>query len=417
MNATDSDILTAVRAWFGPAPPRRLAIALSGGGDSVALLHILTRAFEPGQVQLVAATVDHGLRAGSAAEAAQAGRQAEALGVPHYTLRWQGWDGQGNLQDAARAARYDLLCDWALGQGIGALAVAHTADDQAETLLMRLGRAAGVTGLSGILPRRLRGGVMILRPLLEIGRGALRAYLLRNGLEWAEDPSNLDTRFTRVRAREALSALADLGLTPAALSDVARNMARAEEALGWSAFEAARAATRVAAGCVVLAPRALRLMPEEIARRLLVGALTWVGGASYPPRRRPVEALLADLHRGQRATLAGCRILSHRGEIWVCRELKALEGVCAAPGHVWDRRWRLSGPGAEGCEIRALGEAGLLHCPDRAETGLPRAALAASPAVWRGAELVAAPLAGHPAGWHAEPAEDGPGYPAFLLSH
>ena len=417
MSASESDIPAAVRAWFGAAPPRKLAIALSGGGDSVALLHILTRTFAPGEVQLFAATVDHGLRDGSAAEAAEAGRQAEALGVPHSVLRWQGWDGQGNLQDAARAARYDLLCDWALGRGIGALAVAHTADDQAETLLMRLGREAGVTGLVGIPPRRLRGAVMILRPLLHLGRDELRGYLRRNGLSWAEDPSNLDPRFTRVRARAALSGLADLGLTPAALAHVARNMARAEEALGWSAFEAARASTRIAAGCVVLDPRALRLMPEEIARRLLVGALAWVGGGTYPPRRRPVEALLQDLHRGQPATLAGCRIVHYRGEIWVCREFNAVRDTSVAPGAVWDRRWRLTGPPAQGCEIRALGADGLLLCPERAETGLPRAALEPSPAVWRGEELVAAPLAGPAAGWRAEPAEDGPGFAASLLSH
>ncbi|TDK48019.1 tRNA lysidine(34) synthetase TilS [Antarcticimicrobium luteum] len=417
MSASDADILAAVRAWFGPQPPARLAIALSGGGDSVALLHILSRAFEPRQVRLAAATVDHGLRADAAQEAAAAARQAAALGVPHAILRWRGWDGQGNLQDAARTARYDLLSDWALGQGIGALAVAHTADDQAETLLMRLGRAAGVTGLAGIPPRRLRGAVMILRPLLGIGRDDLRAYLRRNGLEWSEDPSNLDTKFTRVRAREALSGLADLGVTPAALTHVARNMVRAEEALGWAAFEAARTAARVAAGCVVLDPRALRLMPDEIARRLLVGALAWVGGGGYPPRRRPVAALLADLHRGQGATLAGCRVLEHRGEIWICREVNALHDIRVAPGGIWDRRWRLSGPGAQGCEIRALGAAGLAHCPERAATGAPRAALEASPAVWREGDLIAAPLAGRAAGWRAEPAEDGPAFPATLLSH
>lgn len=417
MSASDSDILAAVRAWFGPAPPAKLAVALSGGGDSVALLHILARCFDPGQVELIAATVDHGLRDGSAQEAAEAGQQASALGVPHTILRWQGWDGQGNLQEAARAARYDLLCDWALGQGAGALAVAHTADDQAETLLMRLGRAAGVTGLSGIPPRRLRGAVMLLRPLLGLRRDDLRAYLRRHSLNWAEDPSNRDTRFARVRARAALSGLADLGVTAASLAEVACNMARADAALGWSAFEAARTASRVAAGCVVFDPAALRLMPDEIARRLLIGALTWVGGGVYPPRRRPVEALLEDLHRGQSATLAGCRILPHGGEIWVCREVHALRESRAAPDALWDRRWRLTGPAVAGDEIRALGAAGLAQCPGHAATGHPRAALEPTPAIWRGEELIAAPLAGRAAGWRAELAKDGPAFAASLLSH
>ena len=417
MNPADSDILGAVRAWFGPAPPSKIAVALSGGGDSVALLHILTRCFDPGQVRLMAATVDHGLRDGSTREAEEAGRQSEAFGVPHTILRWRGWDRSGNLQDAARAARYDLLCDWALGHGAGALAVAHTADDQAETLLMRLAREAGVAGLAGIPPRRLRGGVTILRPLLGITRADLRAYLRHHGLTWAEDPSNRDGRFARVRARAAMADLAPLGVTATTLAGVARNMAQAEQALGWAAFEAARSAASVVAGCVVLDPRALRLMPAEIARRLLTGAIRWVGRSVYPPRRRPVAALLDDLHRGQGGTLGGCRILHARGDIWICREVNALRDTCAAPGAVWDGRWRLTGPAMAGDEVRALGATGLSLCPGWAETGLPRAALEPAPAVWNGDELRAAPLAGLGAGWRAEPACDGPAFAASLLSH
>lgn len=417
MSPSDSDIQEAVRAWFDPAPPSRIAVALSGGGDSVALLHVLTRCFDPAQVQLFAATVDHGLRDGSTREAEEAGHQAEALGVPHTILRWRGWDGAGNLQDAARAARYDLLCDWALGRGAGALAVAHTADDQAETLLMRLAREAGVAGLAGIPPRRLRGGVTILRPLLGITRADLRAYLRRNGLTWAEDPSNRDERFARVRARRAMAGLAPLGVTPATLAGVARNMARAEQALGWATFEAARTGARIVAGCVVLDPKALRLMPEEIARRLLTGAVRWIGRSDYPPRRRPVAALLDDLHRGKGGTLGGCRILQARGDIWICREVNALRDTRAAPGAVWDGRWRLTGPAMAGDEVRMLGATGVPLCPDRAETGLPRAALEPSPAVWNGDELRAAPLAGLDAGWRAEPAGDGPAFAASLLSH
>jgi len=417
LSASDADILAAVRAWFGAAPPAKLGIALSGGGDSVALLHILARCFDPGQVRLFAATVDHGLRDGSAREAEDAGRQAEALGVPHTILRWRGWDGTGNLQEAARAARYDLLCDWAAGLGVGALAVAHTADDQAETLLMRLAREAGVAGLAGIPPRRLRGTVAILRPLLGIGREDLRGYLRRHGLTWAEDPSNVDDRFARVRARKALELLAPLGVTPAALAAVARNMARAEDALGWQAFEAAQRDARVAAGCVTVGARTLRLLPEETARRLLAGAVAWVGGSPYPPRRRPVEALLSDVAQGRAATLGGCRIVHHRAAVWICREVNAVRAERAAPGRLWDGRWRLVGPDLPGGEVRALGAAGLSRCPGWAETGLPRAALEPSPALWRGADLVAAPLAGCGAGWRAEPAEDGPAFPASLLSH
>ncbi|MGD9864936.1 MAG: tRNA lysidine(34) synthetase TilS [Pseudodonghicola sp.] len=418
MTAADSEILHQVRGAFGATPPDRLGVALSGGGDSVALLHLLTRCFTGAPVRLFAATVDHGLRPEAAAEAAEAGRLAEALGVPHSVLRWQGWDGGGNLQDAARQARYRLLGGWARGQGIGTLAVGHTADDQAETLLMRLGRASGVAGLSGMAPRRmLEEGVMLARPLLAIGRQELRAYLRRQGLSWAEDPSNLDDRFARVRARCALEALAPLGITPTALSDVARNMARADQALGWAAFQAAGDLARIEAGCVVLQGRGLALLAEEITRRLLAAAIGWIGGQAYPPRRAPMEHLLADLRQGGGGTLAGCRVLSRRGEIWICREYNAVRDLRAAPGARWDRRWLLAGAAAPGAEVGALGPEGLAQCADRAATGLPRAALEASPALWQDGRLVAAPLAGSPNGWHAILPEGEAAFRAALLSH
>mgnify|MGYP000725309698 CR=1 FL=1 len=130
LNAPDSHILAAVRASFRSAPPPKLGVAVSGGGDSVALLHALTRCFEPGQVELHAATVDHGLRPAAKDEAARVGQLCDALGVPHKVLTWSGWDGSGNLQAEARRARYRLLGDWLRKRGVSALALGHTADQQ-----------------------------------------------------------------------------------------------------------------------------------------------------------------------------------------------------------------------------------------------------------------------------------------------
>ncbi|MFC3118710.1 tRNA lysidine(34) synthetase TilS [Jhaorihella thermophila] len=252
MTDVDSSILAQVRDWFGDALPERLGVAVSGGGDSVALLHILTRCFGENGPEIHAVTVDHGLRAESADEAAMVARMAGALSVPHDTLCWEGWDGAGNLQDQARRARYRLLSRWARSSGIEMLALAHTADDQAETVLMRLGRAAGVDGLSGIPERRIEGGVTFVRPLLGVTRQALRAYLVRNAIEWVEDPSNRDDRFDRIRARRALEALQPLGITVTALADVARHMAQARAALDWYSFLAARDVARLDAGDVLL---------------------------------------------------------------------------------------------------------------------------------------------------------------------
>ncbi len=174
MNPEDLAISRAVRAAFGETPPRRIGIAVSGGGDSTALLLSLARGFAETGVTLHAATVDHGLRPEAAAEARAAAGQAADLGISHDTLRWQGWDGAGNLQDQARRARYALLSDWARGQGIPTVALGHTSDDRAETVLMRLGRAAGVDGLAAMHRERWVDGIRFLRPMLSLTREDLR---------------------------------------------------------------------------------------------------------------------------------------------------------------------------------------------------------------------------------------------------
>ena len=414
--SADGDILGAVRAQFH-SPPARLGVAVSGGGDSVALLHILSRCFDPGTVELHAATVDHGLRQEAADEARAVAALAEILDVPHSVLTWRDWDGAGNLQDQARRARYRLLGDWARARGIEQVALGHTADDQAETVLMRLARSSGVTGLSAIPARRTLHGVTFLRPMLGLERAALRAYLRRQGIAWAEDPSNDDDRFDRVRARKALQVLEPLGLTATGLAAVAGNMAQAREALDWYSFLAARELARIDAGAVVLDLRGFRVLPEEIARRLLVRAVMWISGADYPPRRSATATVLGALRRGRSATLGGCRVLSAQGAIWICREYNAVRALSLPAGATWDGRWQLYGDSAADIELRALGRRGLRHCQDWRDSGRPLAALAATPAVWSGDDLVAAPLAGLCNGWRAELIGGDEAFFTTLLSH
>lgn len=417
---SDAEIVTAVRDSFFAAPPAQLGIALSGGGDSLALLHILTRTFEPGQVALFAATVDHRLRDGSRAEAEQAAAQAAALGVPHDILTWEpGWDGTGNLQDRAREARYRLLTDWARGRNIAVLALGHTADDQAETVLMRLARASGVTGLSAMRARRVKDGLCLMRPLLELSRAELRAYLTRVGLTWIEDPSNDDLRFDRVRVRRALGVLDEIGITPRALSAVARNMDQAREALDWYSFLAARDHLRVEAGDVLVDLRGFRTLPDEIARRLVLRALAWIGGGPHPPRRSAAVALVDAMRRGQAGTLAGCRVLCTPQGLRICREYNAVRRHHRPAGDLWDGRWRLHSETDDGAgaELRPLGRRGLMACPDWRETARPNASLVASPSVWRGDDLVAAPLAGWPQGWQATLDGGVDAFFASFLSH
>lgn len=418
MSLTDQDIIAAVSAPFTTAPPARLGVAVSGGGDSIALLHILTRCFQDQDVTLCAATVDHGLRPESAEEARRVARLCADLDVEHEVLQWADWDGSGNLQDQARRARIRLLSEWARRQGIHVVALGHTADDQAETVLMRLARSAGVNGLSAMSVRTTRDSITILRPMLGLTRADLRDYLTRNGLSWSDDPSNEDLRFDRIKARDALAVLAPLGITAQKLSEVASYMGQARDALDWHAFLAARSHVRVDGGSIVIDLRGFRTLPEEISRRLLVRSVQWINGAEYAPRRAALGDLVAALRDRRSVTLAGCRAVAQGSAIWLCRECEAVRHETAAPGSAWDGRWRVIGPDAgDQIEVRALGTEGLAQCDGWRAVGRPRPALTSTPAVWRGNLLLAAPLAGHPAGWEAEIIGGDESFFASLLSH
>ncbi|GHF41983.1 tRNA lysidine(34) synthetase TilS [Seohaeicola zhoushanensis] len=413
----DAELLTQVRAAFSGAPPARLAVAVSGGGDSVALMQLLRQAFDPSQVQIEAATVDHGLRPEAAAEAAAAGEQARALGIPHSVLLWRDHAG-GNLQDNARRARFRLLADWARGRAIGHVALGHTADDQAETVLMRLARAAGADGLAAMRPARVQHGVTFLRPMLSLTRAELRDYLLRYGIGWAEDPSNADDSYDRVKARQILPQLAPLGITAPVLAEVAANMARSRDALDFYTHRAACEIAEVRGGAVAIDPAGFRDLPDEIARRLLIRAIRWIAGGDYPPRRAPVAALAEALREGRAGALGGCLMVHRQGRAWICREPEAVAGLRVPAGGLWDNRWRLCGGVAQpGEEIAALGESGLAQCPDWRAEGLPRAAQLAGPALWRGDTLIAAPLAGAGRGWSATLEDGEEGFASGVLSH
>lgn len=373
-------------------PP--LGLAVSGGGDSVALLHLAVAAGVP----VAVATVDHGLRAEAAAEAAAVARACAGLGVAHVTLRWH-WDGQGNLQDRARRGRLALLSDWAKGAGLRAVALGHTEDDLAETFLMRLQRGAGVDGLSAMAARREVAGVAFVRPLLAVGRSELRDWLAARGVAWAEDPSNENDRFARVRARRMVATLDAAGIGARVLADTARRMAEVRDALEVQARAAAADVARIEAGDVLLDAAGFAALSAEMRRRLLLAAILWVGSAEYGPRGAELLRLRDAVAAGRGATLAGCRVTVAKGSVRVGREARAVAGLEVAAGAVWDGRWRAIGGDNKDLTLRALGAGGLALCPDWRATGLPRATLLAAPALWRGGELLAAPLAGFGQGW------------------
>jgi len=395
------DLSAQIRASAPPGRFARLGVAVSGGGDSVALLHLLAAWADRPTLHVV--TVDHRLRPEAADEAAGVARLCARLGVPHDTLHWQGWDGRGNLPDAARRARYGLMSDWARARALDAVALGHTADDQAETFVMRLARGAGIDGLSAMAPERHAWGMLWLRPLLAARRADLRAYLVSIGATWAEDPSNEDPSYDRVRARAVLSALGPLGISAEGIAAVTTHLREVREVVAHATLRAAQEVLRIEAGDVVFDRARLAAQPAELRRRLMAQALRWVARADYGPRAAGMAELTRAALAGSAGTLHGCLVLPEGPAFRVCREAAAVANCrVATPGALWDGRWRLTGPDEKGLEIRALGEDGLRLCKDWRDQPRPRAALAADPAVWRGHELVAAPLAGMALGWSAE---------------
>jgi len=295
---------------------RGVVLAVSGGTDSTALLLLASRWRDGGgTVPLSVATVDHGLRPESAQECAMVAALAARYGLPCRILRWQGPKPNSRLQERARQARLVLLARAAEEAGADAVALAHTRDDQAETVLMRLAHGSGPDGLAGMRAETVHGGITLLRPLLHTPRVELADLLRAERLSPIEDPSNADPRFERVRARRLLAAIAPLGLTAERLARLAERQARASDAL--DAIAAARFAALSSEGAAGLSlpTSAFSAEAEEIRLRILARGLVALGGPEASPLRlERLETLAGEVGgaiasaRPLRRTLAGATI-------------------------------------------------------------------------------------------------------------
>lgn len=425
----DQRFAEAIGAALGPDFPTDIALAVSGGGDSMAMLTLAHNWTRVWGLRLWVVTVDHGLRPEAATEAAMVAEECAALGHPHAVLRWH-WDGQGNLMDAARRARLDLINRWR--GGISHVLMAHTADDLAETFLMRLARGAGVEGLSAMAPLRrvhLPGPVLplpaadvtgacppqpatraaefaVLRPCLDMRRAELRHYLRTLRGRWVEDPSNDDPAYDRVRMRHLLTTLAPQGLGLDILAEAARRQARAAEALRaraaqvWEALRPPAGDARAREGEILFDRAGYQDVERDTQLRLLAAALRFVAGAAYPPREAPLEGLLDRLLGGGGGTLHGCEARCDRDRLVVFRELAAVEGPVRlgnAPV-LWDGRWQVFRPDLKGLTLRALGEEGWRQRPPGQEPQRPHASARSCPAVFDGDRLVACDVFGPDAG-------------------
>ncbi|NEW92471.1 tRNA lysidine(34) synthetase TilS [Rhodopseudomonas sp. BR0M22] len=275
-----------------------ILLAVSGGPDSLALMWLAARwrrALKCGPA-LVVATVDHGLRPEAAQEARAVKRLAASLDLPHRTLRWRGAKPASGIQAAARAARYPLLAEAALRAGATHIMTAHTRDDQAETVLMRLSRGSGIAGLAAMARETERDGVVLARPLLDVPKARLLATLAKAGIGFATDPSNVDPRFARPRWRELMPMLAAEGCDARSLARLAARAARADAALERMADGAEQflASSRGVSDRPGIDAVAFSGLPAEIRIRLLVRSLTQQGYEG-PPELGKVEALASAL--------------------------------------------------------------------------------------------------------------------------
>ncbi|QDM41381.1 tRNA lysidine(34) synthetase TilS [Altererythrobacter sp. TH136] len=285
-------------------------MAVSGGPDSIALM-LLCHACRPGQFEV--ATVDHGLRADSAAEAAMVAKICDQLGIRHATLPVE--VSGGNLQNAARTARYAALGRWARDRDLVALATAHHGDDQAETVIMRLNRGSGISGLSGIRPMTSHPGtgIAIFRPLLNWSKDELTEIVTGAGISPATDPSNADPRFDRAQVRAALKG-ADW-LNPLAIARSAALLHESDLALGWIAAQIWDRTIAYVDDAVEWSPQD---EPRAVRLRIVARAIAEAGGTDFTMSAvaRLHDAIINQDVRG--GTLAGVQLSVRKGT-WTFR--------------------------------------------------------------------------------------------------
>lgn len=372
---------------------RAVGLAVSGGPDSTALMHLFVRwrrdaAPRPHGIVL---TVDHGLRPEAAGEAQAVVAAAHGLGLDARVLRWEGAKPASGIQEAAREARYRVLAEAMRVDALDAIVTAHTQDDQAETLLMRLARGSGLDGLAAMPALTHLSGMTLIRPFLGVEKARLLATLDALGIGYCSDPSNTDPRFERPRLRAAAPALAGLGLTNAALARTARRLDRARQALDAATDGLARDSTSVSnLGVAVVDGRKLAAAPEEIAIRLVARIVPAIGGDPGPPSLAKVEALTGWL----RTATGGARTLGRtearldegRRAIFLREALRSpLPVVSLSPGArlLWDGRFLITlEADREAVVIRSGGPADAAGCGKARQT-LPLAV--------RNGEVVASP--------------------------
>lgn len=372
----------------------RLALAVSGGSDSMAMLRMVHEwaSAQDKAPTIFVLTVDHGLREAAAKEAQHVAQWCADLGIAHETLRWAGQKPLTGIQAKARAARYDLMSAWCIAHNVPGLLTAHTADDQAETVVMRSARTSSAKSLAGIWPERDWNGVRVLRPLLGLRRADLRHYLNAQNQNWIDDPSNDDVRFERVRVRQALAGDAE-GFAEQALAAQRETRHAAGLAMRWCdenfivyetgflKFSRSQFASQIAA------------VQDEI----LLQVIGQCGSRAVPELQKRLDILRWLVTAGgSRRALGGVIFAKRKHDILAGREpgrISAVPLVIPQSGEVvWDHRFRISAIAG----ALVVPAANLSNLPRRKD--IPAFIQAGLPVVLQDNEVLAAPYLGIGAG-------------------
>lgn len=402
---TPADVRFSLNQLGVPASAR-LAVAVSGGADSLCLAALL-KDVQP----VVALVVDHCLRPSSAAETQLTSDRLAALGVESEVLVWR-YDQlpTANIQAVAREARYGLMSEWCNANQIEFLCTAHHMDDQAETMMLRMARGSGVYGLAGMAGTRDLGrGVTLVRPLLGVPKNRLIATLNMKNLKWVEDPSNQNEIFDRVKIRNLLADPPLEGFRADRLAATAQRMRRSREALEFYQRQWLSDAVEFSgAGYAVLDKAKFNDVPEDIYLRALNSVIQFSGGGGYAPRfeklMRLAGALTDDGFSGH--TLSGVKFAPFAdGKILVTREISAMEKAKSISSDaLWDGRFVVGETGeapGHNLLIGPLGDAGrkiiVEHFADMSGDAftIPKQALPTLPAIFEGERLIAVPHMGY----------------------
>jgi len=393
---------------FNIKPTQKIAIGVSGGSDSLALV-LLANSWA--KMPIVAITVDHKLRKESEYEAQQVSRWLEKYNIQHHILNWEGDKPDSNIQSNARDARYKLMTEFCKANKIKNLLIAHNKEDQAETLLIRLMRGSGLEGLCGMSDEVIINQTRTLRPLLDTKKEDLRSYLrsLRQG--WVEDPSNENDKFTRVQVRNFIKSSPEPDLLVSRLVNTCSNLQKSNNYISEKiSQEMAKIVDIKPEGYCILDIKEFKSLHEESAVKILSKLIKYTGGDYYKPRYEKICNLYEKITSGEyNATLGGCEIFqskkqSEENKLLIVKELSATASpinIFSESSIVWDGRFDCSLKRVEEniYSVCAIGENGLStitkDSKELKKLKVPKKVIFTLPALKTLENIVAAPHIGY----------------------